>query len=63
MDLRTNKKPGADQSEKDTEEFAVLGFRPHAAELLFVAAEAPGVVTDLLGTQTTVPVQHLEGNV
>lgn len=33
---------------KDTEEFAVLGFRPHAAELLFVAAEAPGVVTDPL---------------
>lgn len=49
--------------EKDTEEFAVLGFRPHAAELLFVAAEAPGVVTDFLGTQTAVPVQHLEGNV
>lgn len=48
---------------KDTEEFAVLGFRPHAAELLFVAAEAPGVVADLLRTQPTVPVQHLEGNV
>lgn len=54
---------GCDWLRKDTEEFAVLGFRPHAAELLFVAAEAPGVVTDLLWTQTTVPVQHLEGNV
>lgn len=48
---------------KDTEELAVLGFGAHAAELLLVAAEAPGVVTDLLGTQAAVPVQHLEGNV
>lgn len=48
---------------EDTEEFTVLGFRPHSAELLFVAAEAPGVVSDLLGTQTAVPVQHLERNI
>lgn len=48
---------------EDTEEFAVLGFGPHAAELLFVAAEAPGVVSDLLRTQTAVPVQHLERDI
>lgn len=47
---------------KDTEEFTVLGLGAHAAELLLVAAEAPGVVT-LLVTQAAVPVQHLEGNV
>lgn len=47
---------------KDTEEFAVLGLGAHAAELLLVAAEAPGVVTFLV-TQAAVPVQHLEGNV
>lgn len=45
---RDEKIGGCDWLKKDTEEFAVLGFRPHAAELLFVAAEAPGVVTDLL---------------
>lgn len=28
-----------------------------------MAAEAPGVITDLLRTQAAVPVQHLEGNV
>lgn len=48
---------------KDTEELAVLGFGPHATELLLVASEAPGVVADLLRTQTAVPVQHLERNV
>lgn len=48
---------------EDTEEFAVLGFGPHAAKLLFVATEAPGVVADLLGTHSAVPVQHLEWHV
>lgn len=54
---------GCDWLRKDTEQFAVLGLGPHAAELLFVAAEAPRVMTDLLWCHTTVPVQHLEGNV
>lgn len=39
---------GCDWLRKDTEEFAVLGLGSHAAELLFVTAEAPGVMADLL---------------
>lgn len=42
---------------------AVLGLRAHAAQLLLVTAQAPGVVADLLRTQTTVAVQHLERDV
>lgn len=67
MSVRKKNEGGADSGwdwlREDTEEFAVLGFGPHAAELLFVAAEAPGVVTDLLRAQTAVAVQHLEGDV
>lgn len=51
------------QVEEDTEELAVLGLGAHAAELLLVATEAPGVVAYLLRAQAAVPVQHLEGQV
>lgn len=49
--------------EQDTVELPLLGFRTHAAELLFVAAQAPGVVADLFWAQAAVAVQHLEGHV
>lgn len=42
--------------DKDTVEFSVLGLRAHTAQLLLVAAQAPGVVTDLLRTQTAIAV-------
>lgn len=43
-------------ADKDTVEFPVLGLGAHAAQLLLVAAQAPGVVADLLGAQTAVAV-------
>lgn len=48
---------------KDTVEFSLLGLRPHAAQLLLVAAQAPGVMADLLRAQPTVPIQHLKWNI
>lgn len=42
--------------DKDTVEFSVLGLGAHAAQLLLVAAQAPGVVADLLGAQTAIAV-------
>lgn len=42
--------------DKDTVEFSVLGLRAHPAQLLFVTAQTPGVVADLLRTQTTIAV-------
>lgn len=37
-------------------EFSVLGLGAHAAQLLLVAAQAPGVVADLLGAQAAIAV-------
>lgn len=48
---------------KDTVELSVLRLRAHAAQLLLVAAQAPGVIADLLRAQTTVPIQHLKWNI
>lgn len=48
---------------KDTVQLPVLGLGAHAAQLLLVAAQAPGVVADLLGAQATVPIQHLKWNI
>lgn len=48
---------------KDTVEFSVLGLWPHAAQLLLVTAQAPGVIADLFRAQTTVPIQHLKWNI
>lgn len=48
---------------EDTVEFSVLGLRPHAAQLLLMAAQAPGVIADLFRAQTAVSIQHLKWNV
>lgn len=48
---------------KDTVQLPLLGLRPHAAQLLLVAAQAPGVVADLLRAQAAVPIQHLKWNI
>lgn len=42
--------------DKDTVEFSVLGLGAHAAQLLLVAAQAPGVVADLLRAQPAIAV-------
>lgn len=48
---------------KDTVELPVLGLGAHAAQLLLVTAQTPGVVADPLRTQAAVAIQHLERNV
>lgn len=48
-------------AKQDTVELPLLGFGAHAAELLLVAAQAPGVVADLFWAQAAVAIQHLEG--
>jgi hypothetical protein len=44
------------RGDKDTVELSVLRLGAHAAQLLLVTAQAPGVVADLLRTQTTVAI-------